>query len=428
MHRLSGVVVALVALGAVGCGERSQPLPPGPSMQVAALSSGGTSCDFKAINKLVTSYFSGPEAKVVKRFVSQMQDASADSTRRDRGFDVMTHIASNVDSGNPDFADASSLTNGLLVCMFSDTADLPATFPDPDFTVATDPLEHGAYAVRGGATDPLSAPVFSRPLTAPFSGIAPSGLNTWPDVLSDNPPPARVLVYGMPGSQPQTYEWRVVPRSSEFSPPVIVGLCIDANLSTTSLVHEEHVGLLPFVEVAFLNPATNPATCSPFATQSWGMQVASRLARWGIDFLGPRPLSASVLLNPGGLGGSSGGIKSEFGPQVVSTVTLTFVVQPTDVTVDSVITPPVVVRATAAGDTTSVPNVIITLAAVDNNGVPAVLQGTLTDTTDASGTVTFDDLSETKTGGYRLTASGSVIGRPRIAVPAVGSTRFNVRP
>jgi hypothetical protein len=353
-----------------------------------------------------------------------MQDAGAGTTTaQDRGFDVMTHIAANVNAGNTDVADASALTNGLLACMFTNAADLPETFPE-DFSIPTNPALHGGYAVRGGATVPLSAPVFSRPVLAPFSGVAPSGLHTWAEILAGNPAPNRVLVYGMPGSQPQTYEWRVVPRSAAFSPPAVVGLCIDANVSTTSLVHEEHIGLLPFVDAAFLNPAT----CSPFAAQSWSMQVASRIARWGIDFLGPRPLSASGLMNPGGLGGSTGGIRSEFGPQAVASVTLTFVVQPSDVRVNQVITPPVVVRATAVGTNTPVPNVIISLAAIDNNGVPAVLQGTLTGTTDATGTVTFSDLSETKTGGYRLTATGSVIGRPGIAVPAVSSTRFNVRP
>ena len=395
-YPLIGVGVVIVTVVASGCSDRGQSLPPGPSMKVVAPP--GTTCDFRSLSQLANRYFSSAEAKVVRGLISQMQDAGADTTTaQDRGFDVMAHIASNVDAGNTDVADAAGLTNGLLVCMFTDTADLPATFPE-DFTTATNPALHGAYAVRGGANDSLSAPVFSRPLTAPFSGVAPSGLNTWLGVLSGNPPPGRLLVYGMPGSQPQTYDWRVVPRSAVFSPPVVVGLCIDADISTTSLLHEEHVGLLPFVDAAFLNPAT----CSPFAMQSWSMQVASRLARWGIDFLGPRPLSASGLMNPGGLGGSTGGIGSEFGPLVVNTVTLTFVVQPSDVTVNQVITPPVVIQATAFGTTTPVPNVIISVAAVDNNGVPAVLLGTVTDTTDASGTVTFSDLSETKTGGGRI--------------------------
>lgn len=421
-YPLTGVGAVLVALLAIGCSDRNQPLPPGPNMRV--VDPPGTTCDFRLLSQIANRYFGPAEAKIVRGLISQMQDGGAGTTTaKDRGFDVMARIATNVNAGNTNVADAAGLTNGLLVCMFTDVADLPETFPE-DFTIATNPALRGAYAVRGGATDPLSAPVFSRPLTAPFSGVAPSGSNTWATILSSNPAPARVLVYGMPGSQPQTYDWRVVPRSTVFSPPAVVGLCIDADVSTTSLLHEEHVGLLPFVDAGFLNPAT----CSPFATQSWSMQVASRLARWGIDFLGPRPLAASGVMNPGGLGGSTGGIGSEFGPEVVNTVTLTFVVQPTDVTVNQVITPAVVVQATAIGTSTPVPNVIITLAAIDNNGVPAVLQGTLTDTTDASGNVTFSDLSETKPGGYRLTATGSVIGRPGIAVPTVSSVRFNVRP
>jgi len=421
-YPLTGVGVLVVALVAAGCSDRSQSLPPGPSMKVVAPP--GTTCDFRSLSQIANRYFGSAEAKLVRVLISQMQDAGAGTTTaRDRGFDVMTHIAANVNAGNANVADASGLTNGLLACMFTSAADLPETFPE-DFSIATNRDLHGAYAVRGDSTDPLSAPVFSRPLTAPFSGIAPPGTNTWPGILWNNPAPARLLVYGMPGSQPRTYDWRVVPRSAVFSPPAVVGLCINADVATTSLVREEHVGLLPFVDQTFLNLAT----CSPFATQSWSMQVANRLALWGIDFLGPRPLSASGLMNPGGLGGSTGGIGSEFGPQAVASVTLTFVVQPSDVSVNQVITPPVVVLATAVGTTTPVPNVIISIASIDNNGVPADLQGTLTGTTDASGTVTFSDLSQVKPGGYRLTASGSVIGRPGIAVPAVSSTRFNVRP
>jgi hypothetical protein len=237
----------------------------------------GTTCDFRSLNQTANRYFGSAEAKLVRGLISQMEDSGAGTpAAQDRGFDVMVHIASNVDAGNTDVADASSLTNGLLVCMFTDAADLPATFPE-DFTTATNPALHGAYAVRGDSSDPLSAPVFSRPLTAPFSGIAPSGANTWPGILSGNPAPARVLVYGMPGSQLQTYDWRVVPRSAVFSPPAIGGVCSDALGRTTARVPAEHVGLLPFVDAAFLNPAT----CSPFAAQSWSMQVASRLARWG---------------------------------------------------------------------------------------------------------------------------------------------------
>lgn len=390
-------------------------------MQAAAVVAG--QCDFTSLTPLVNHYFPGPEAKIVRGLVSQMQSAGAFTTdAKDRGFDVMVHIASNVNAGNNKVADASNLTNGLLACMFSSAAELPATFPE-DFSVATDPTQHGGYAVRGGASDPLNAAVFSRPLTAPFSGIVPSSTNTWPGILSGNPAPSRLLVYGRPGSTAQTYDWKVVPRNATFSPPAIVGVCIDANVSNTSLLHEEHVGLLPFVDAAFLNPAT----CSSFATQSWGNQFARRLAEWGLNIVA-RPLSASDFLNPGGLGGSTGGIGSEFGPQVVSTVTLTFTVQPSDVQANDTITPPVRVRATDATTNAPVPNVSITLSSTNNNGTPALLGGTLTQITDADGFATYGDLTQSKPGGYLLVAAGTVLGRPAITVPTVNSTRFNVGP
>ena len=420
----TGVGVLIAAIVATGCTDRSQSLPPGPSMSVVAPP--GT-CSFRSLSQTANRYFGSAEARIVRGLISQMQDAGASTpTAQDRGFDVMTRIASNVNAGNANVADAALLTNGLLACMFTDVADLPETFPE-DFSTATNPALHGAYAVRGGAADPLSAPVFSRPLTAPFSGVAPSGLNTWPGVLAGNSP-ARVLVYGMPGSQSQTYEWRVVPRSTDFSPPVVVGLCIDADVSTASLVHEEHIGLLPFVDAAFLNPLT----CSPVASQSWSMQIASRIAQWGIDFLGPRPLAASGLMNPGGLGGSTGGIRSEFGPQEIPPVSLTLS-QPADATVDVPIVSTtggtIVVQELAGGQV--IPGTFITLTALDNNGATVVLfcpGGCIHREADADGVVDFGNPILNKTGGYRLVASGSVDGRPGIAVPSVSSERFNVRP
>lgn len=418
--KVTGIAVAVVALAGIACSDRIQPIPGEPRMQTAAPPSGALTCDFRSLSQLATHYFSGPEAKAVRDLIALMQTAGALSvTARDRGFDVMAHIAANVKAGNTDVADASSLTNGLLVCMFS-AADLPATFPE-DFTIATNPADSGGYEVRGGVND-LTGPVLSRPLNAPFSGVGPSGSNTFAGILSGNPAPARMLVYGEPGLLPLTYEWRVVPRSTQFSPPAIVGVCLDANANATSLLNESSVGLLPFADAAFLPP------CSGIAMQSWSSQFASRMARWGMAVFGPRPLSATTFLNPGGLAGATGGIHSVFGPQVVQSVTLTFTGQPTDVTVNQIITPPVVVLATAVGTTTPVPNVTITLSAENNNGTPAFLLGTLTRTTDATGTVTFNDLSETKTGAYTLVATGIVNGRPAIGVPASTSVRFNVRP
>ena len=413
---------AVASLVAIACSESGQPIPAAP---LAAVTSASTTCSFTGLNRLVSHYFGGTEAKAVRSLIDAMAAAGSGSTiAKDRGFDVLARIAANVQAGNARAQDASDLTNGLLACMFSDPADLPATFPE-DFTVATDPAQHGGFEVRGGTTDPLTAAVFSRPFSAPFSGIAPPGANTWPGILGGNTAPARILFYGRPGPDPQTYDWKVVPRTAVFSPPVTVGVCVDSDVSTTSLLHEEHKGLLPFVDFAQLVPGL----CSPFAARpSWSTDLASRLAGWGAELFGARTAWAATVVNPGGLGGSTGGIGSLFGPQNVPTVTLSFTAQPSDVGENQIITPAVVVLATATGTTQPVPNVLVTLVSQDNNGATVQLLGTVTGTTDGTGTVTFSALSLNKTGGYRLVASGSVNGRPAIGVTAGESERFNVRP
>jgi hypothetical protein len=369
---------------------------------------------------LANHYFGGPEAKVVRGIISAMQSSGAFTTPAiDSGFSVLAHVAANIKSGNSDAGNASSLTNGLLACMFSNPADLPATFPE-NFTVAVTPADSGGYDVRGGASD-LAGPVFSRPVPGSFSGVAPSGSNTWPGILSGNVAPKRIFVYGEPGFLPHTYDWRVIPRTTVFSPVAVVGVCLDANSNATSLLHENNA-LLPFQDAAFL------PVCNGFASGPWTSPLLAQLGHWGLALFGPATLSATSSMNPGGLAGSTGSIHSVFGPEVVDTVTLTFAVQPTDVAANQIITPPVVVLATEVGTTTPVPNVVITLTTLNNNGTPALLSGTLTGTTDATGTVTFADLSQSKTGGYLLVATASVNGRPAIAVPTVNSTRFNVRP
>ncbi len=362
--RLSGIAIGMVALMAVGCSERNQPLLPTSSMQAAA-PVGGVTCDFRSLNQFATHYFNAPEAKLVRGVIDAMQAAGAFTvTAKDRGFDVMTHVAANVSAGNSDVADASGLTNGLLACMFATAAELPATFPE-DFSVATDPALHGAY---------------------------------------------------------ETYDWKIAPANTSFAPPVMVGVCIDPFTATTSLLREEHTGLLPFEDFAELVPGV----CSPVAvrTGSAPAQLAARLLDLGKGLFLPSPLGA----NPGGLAGTTGGIHSLFGQQVVDTVTLMFTTQPSDVNANLIITPPVQVLATAKTSGDAVPNVSVTLGSVDNNGTPALLSGTVTQVTDGSGIATFGDLSQIKPGGYALTASGTVNGRAAIVVVAAQSARFNVRP
>ena len=432
---LSASAMGLAALALAGCTDQSRPLPQGLTRPSAEVVSSPTSCDTASLRGFASTYFSHSEDETegttVQNLLSLIESAVPFTVAaRDTGFTVMGHIAANIAAGNTDSTDASSLTNGLLACMYSDTADLPATFPE-NFSVATDPAAHGAYAVRGRATDGDTV-VFSRPLASPFSGIGPDSLDPlapWAPMLSGDSAPRRILVYGVPGSSPQTFDWRVVPRRTVFSPPAIIGVCIDPDVSSnrTSLMHEQNVGLLPFVHAVWMNLSS----CSPTSAARpvpAPLQLALGAARWGLNLFAPVPLSATNATIIDGLAGSTGGIHSEFGTERVDTVTLTFAVQPTDIHLGQIIAPPVVVQATHASTGSRVANVAVTLTAGPNNGVPAKLLGTLTQVTNAAGLAIFGDLSETKPGGYILNATGTVGGRPAIFVLRTSSTRFHVRP
>lgn len=416
-------VLTLAILAA--CGEAKSPVTPNATARVLAPlaarggSGGGATCNFTNLNKSVTRYFSGTEAKAVKTLVSAMQTAGVGtSAARGTGFDVLVHVANNVTAGNADVTDGGALVNGLLACMYTNAADLPLAFPE-DFSVALDPAQHGAFEIRGGAND-ATGPALSRPVTAPFSGVKPMS-GAWTDMLAGNPAPARLLLYGRPGSTSTSYDWKVVPRSATFAGAgAMVGVCVDATTNSTDLLHEENVGLLPFQDASFLDPAS----CSPIAAVP-SRNILQKLATTVGSFFVPQPLYG----NPGGLAGSTSGIHSEFGPQVVDSATSTFVVQPSDVQAGAVMTPPVQILITAAGSTSPIPNTSVTIAAFNNNGTPAVLSGTLTQTTDANGIATFPDLVQSKTGGYLFTVvAGAVGGRPSIVVTSANSNRFNVSP
>ncbi|HEY6784043.1 MAG TPA: hypothetical protein VI159_03780 [Gemmatimonadales bacterium] len=425
MTRSRRVSILLLAAGVAACGEAKSPVNPTATSRVVAPmaarggNGGGATCNFTSLNKSVTRYFSGTEAKVVKTLTAAMQSAGVGTAAaQGTGFDVLVRVANNVAAGNADVTDGGAVVNGLLACMYTNAADLPLLFPE-DFSVALDPAQHGAFEIRGGATD-ATGPALSRPVTAPFSGVKPMS-GAWTDMLAGNPAPARLLLYGRPGSTSTSYDWKVVPRSATFAGAgAMVGVCVDATTNSTDLLHEENVGLLPFQDAAFLDPAS----CSPIAALP-SRNILQKLATAVGSIFIPQPLYG----NPGGLAGSTSGIHSEFGPQVVDSAIPTFVVQPSDVQAGAVMTPPVQILITAAGSTSPIPNTSVTIAAFNNNGTPAVLSGTLTQTTDANGIATFPDLVQSKPGGYLFTVvSGAVGGRPSIAVAGASSSRFNVSP
>lgn len=406
-----GVTVALTA-----CAEPRTDTPSGPSATATSLTTLPT-CDLSGTNPLVAHYF-GPEgAKTVRELIDQIVAAGAGSvTARDRGFDIIAHIASNAQAGTGgDATSASDLINALTPCMFIDLAEFPATYPE-DYTTAVTTAAPGGLGVRGGSAD-AADPVLSR---GSFSGVAPQFAGTWAEMLSGNPAPARLVLYGRPGSTPQSYDWKVLPRNVAFNPPAIVGVCVDVNTATTAMMHEEHVGLLAFADAYFLDPATCGSLSARTGVSSWTHQLAQL-------FL-PRALMASAV-NPGGIGGSTGGIGSEFAANDVPNVSLAFTIQPpASVMLGQTFT--VQVRASDPVTGATAGGVQVSIVAVNNNGVYKTLLGTLSQTTTNAGLATFDDLSfpDGSTGGYRLVVGGSVLGRPSINVGQATSSKVNAKP
>ena len=411
---LSGVVLAGGVM-VIACGDQRSDAPAGPAASLTALTTLPV-CDLTQTSSLVAQYFNSADAKTARDLIDQMAAAGVGTVAaRDRGFNIIALIARNAKEGTGgDASAASDLINKATACMFQDLAELPETYPE-DYTIAITTAAAGGLGVRGGATDAATDPVLSR---GSFSGVAPQAGTMWATTLSGNAAPKRVAFYGRPGSTAQTYDWKVLPRNASFSPPVVVGVCVDNTIETSGLLHEEHVGLLTYTPAYFLDPEFCSSVTSRSAVSAFTRQLAAL-------FL-PRPLVASGLTR--GIGGSSGGIGSEFGVNDVPNVSLSFSLQPpTSVTVGQ--TFKVEVRATDPTTGATVGGTRVSIIAVNNNGTPKTLHGTLTQTTTNAGIATFGDLwfDAASTGGFRLVVGGDVPDRA-IDVGQATSTKVNAKP
>lgn len=412
---IGGVVLGVVAT-LTACAERPNDALSGPAATFSLQAV--PACDLSGTNQPVSRYFGSTDAKTARTLIDQIGSAGAGSvTARERGFDLIALIAANAAAGTGgDASAASTLINKVTPCMFRDLAELPENFPE-DYTVAVTTAAAGGLAVRGGTTD-LTGPVLSR---GGFSGVAPQPGVTWATTLSGNAAPARLVLYGRPGSTQKSYDWKVLPRNAAFNPPVIVGVCVDLDVAVTSMLHEEHVGVLAFAEATFLDPATCPTVSSRSGASYWTRQLAQ-------VFL-PRPLSASTVGVRGGVGGSTGGIGSEFSSNDIPNVNVTFTIQPpATVTVGETFS--VQVRATDPTTGANLGGAQLAIIAVNNNGTPKELIGATPQTTKNDGLATFSGLSfsPSSTGGFRLVVGGGVLGRPSITVGQATSTKVNAKP
>ena len=456
--RMSLAALSVIALS-MACGDPQDrnasqtETPVAPSfLTQAPPNSFSTKCSFTTASQLGGGYFTNNDtAKVVRTLISSMKTAGAGTTEAANiGFDVLAHVAANVPV-DPDFTTGSAFVNEIIKCMFTDPNAWPASYtaatPGPeDFTIALDPAQNGAFGVRGGSSDPTTA-VLAR-LDA-YSGVGfPTG-SSWGAILAGNAI-TRVLLYGrpstaQPGVDPNTfYNWRVVARNTTFTPAVIVGVCIDPNTNAFGdqkavVRKQDQVGaaFLPFADAAFLIPGTN-CTGPLSVRQGFMGTLAQGIFNLGTSFLGPKPLSASRMMNPGGLAGATGGIHTDYGPDEVDSVFLSYLIQPHDAKACSVpagsgcsgnqtISP---VKVLALFHGFPVGGVRITVVPVNNNGTPAEMRGDSTLVTGEDGTVTYTNLGLTKPGGYALLTNAELVEQrsTAIVIPHVTSIKFNVRP
>ncbi len=438
-HIVPILIISAAALGTAACSEDQDRPPTAPDFHAVISQSSG--CDFGHLRQLANSFFSTPLQQQVRDNLDDLEAAFAlddySATVKGHGFDVLAQMDAAVNADPPVAGDptvGSELVNHLILCMYDpddEASSYPVPFPE-SFVIPLTPTLKGAFSVR---PPDASSPVYSRPTDEPFSGISVISPNTWANTLSGNTP-ARVLFYGHPGSTSSTFDWKTLPRNATFAPnDIIVAVCLDANATenTTALLNDEHLGLLPFVDAGFLNPATCSETSAMLLHDP--MNLAKRLIQQGAGLLSPEPLMAAAF-SPGGVGGRTSGIGTEYGPSHVGSVALTMGAQPTNTKVNQPICgqapspptcPPVTVLATASlvgGGTDAIPNTSISVVAVNNNGATVVLGGTKTQVTDGDGIARFDDLTLNKTGSYRLVFAGSVIDRPAIDVTGVTSAKF----
>jgi hypothetical protein len=163
----------------------------------------------------------------------------------------------------------------------------------------------------------------------------------------------------------------------------------------------------------FCNPPTTSA-----ASGSWLTRVAS-IFRPSIAFAQDEGFSRDFI----------GGGPSSWSPMSWAKVkgtdmNLAYTAQPTN-TNKSVAIPSFTVHVqTDAGN--GVPGVNVTVAVAKNNGTPAgaIVSGTVTVQTNASGDAIFKNVFVDKAGGYRLDAAGSLGG---VKTLSATSTLFNVK-
>ena len=357
-YRLLSVVLAVALTAACSDTPESDPFAP--------VTASVTACQVNTVRQAAGRYFeSGADGRTANDLVKALQQAPDLGVRRTAAFDLLALVAEVTDANRQagTTQQGSDLVNAVLGC---------TGYGEPgliDFVPALS--EGGAFAVRGGATDPTAA---VRARLASW-GVEPADALTWPDVTAG----LRVLIYGDTIGNFDSdevvlgmgYEWSRIP-AGEFAYPVAVGYC-DLVEDRSLIQHYEDSNpdavVLPPEELSF---------CSTPAALGGG-------------------LFAALSSGPGGR------VKtfSPFAGVDAELVTLAFAQQPVTAKIGTL--PTMTVLVTGAGGT-PIEGVAVGMTVAGNSG-SFNFGGTMVEVTDADGIATFDDLTLDKPGGYTLTAT-----------------------
>ena len=362
------------ALLLAACTEQSDQQSMQEPSSVATANAVAPDCDLTGVNSGIEAYFSGNQKVTVRGYRDAMVSASTLTASRVQGFNILREIGIRARTVPTLAATGSALAVGVLKCVFTSTeladANVIEQTPALTSTFFVEELGNGGgFGVRNASGDP-TGPVQGVKDGIVIAGIAPPApvnATSWSASLGTQ----RVLFYGNEGTTVGSYHWAVVPRGATFDPELVVTTCVNDEATGTDpadpnlMLTESGVGVLAFEDATYIGCGSAPVAMAPAS----GFDFLGRLADLGRMLL-PQPAVATVVL-PGTVGGRAGGVKSLFGPHTVETAQLTVTTQPpvkTKVGVQF----PIRFQSVTPGPFT-VNGTLITIVAVNNNGVPTAL-------------------------------------------------------
>jgi len=442
-----------LALVATACGDQQQPESmAGPSL--AGQPTNPAACNPKSLNSLISGYFPGGSANVIKGYKDAMVAAPNTKPARDNGFAILDSIGLLSRRITVDGVAGSNLAKGVIACMFDATSFTPS-FPSNaiyNFAPALAASAGGGFYTRGantGSADPVLGALTEEDPVEVLSGVTTLTGSTWTTTLSSNASSeGRALIYGyrVGTTDPLVYEWASIPPAVTFAPGALVAICDGAD-ADTSMVSESNVGVLAYTSAS---PICNaPLVPVVLKETGWGPRaLAARLARAVVTVVQPQVVQAAVAKS--GTGGTPTTFRSKFKKNAVTNVSLKYTLTPKSrPRVGETVTAEVRATTLIDGVTTGVNGVCVYLKGSNNNGQGTSLVGATdsrckpiaewvgeyTESKDGVAGYAAYSFSVTKTGGLILTATASDDNGTAIGVvdrngqTFVGATfKMNVNP